>query len=177
MHISGVDYESIADGVGVRAVVYVSGCSHHCAGCHNPDTHAADFGVEFSPALQDEIIENIKSRPFLRGLTLSGGDPLFESNVAEVLNFIRRVNSAVRRDKFEFDIWLYTGYTWEILQKMREKNGALNELLQSVDVLVDGRFEQNLADKTLAFRGSRNQRLINVPLSSAKNKVILFGVD
>ena len=176
MYISGVDYESIADGVGVRAVVYVSGCSHHCAGCHNPDTHAADFGTEFSPTLQAQIIENIKARPFLRGLTLSGGDPLFESNVAEVLNFVRRVNLAVRLGRADFDIWLYTGYTWEVLQKMREKNGALNELLQSVDVLVDGRFELSQADKSLAFRGSRNQRLINMPLSNAKNEVVLAEI-
>ena len=174
MYISGVDYESIADGVGIRAVVYVSGCSHHCAGCHNPDTHAADFGTEFSPTLQAQIIENIKARPFLRGLTLSGGDPLFESNVAEVLAFVRRVNSAINRT--DFDIWLYTGYTWEVLQKLREKNGALNELLQSIDVLVDGRFELSQADKSLAFRGSCNQRLINVPLSHAKNELILFEI-
>ena len=176
MYISGVDYESIADGVGVRAVVYVSGCSHHCVGCHNPDTHAANFGTEFSPNLQAQIIENIKSRPFLRGLTLSGGDPLFEGNVAEVLNFVRRVNLAINRPKCDFDIWLYTGYTWEALCEKRRHNAALNELLQSIDVLVDGRFELSQADKSLAFRGSRNQRLINVPLSHAKNEVVLFEI-
>ena len=176
MYISGVDYESIADGVGVRAVVYVSGCSHHCAGCHNPDTHAADFGSEFTPALQTQIIENIKARPFLRGLTLSGGDPLFEGNVAEVLNFVRRVNLAVRLGRADFDIWLYTGYTWEALCEKRRHNGALDELLGCIDVLVDGRFELSQADKSLAFRGSRNQRLINVPLSHAKNEVVLAEI-
>lgn len=167
MYISGVDYESIADGVGVRAAIYVSGCSHKCPCCQNPDTHKANFGVKFTPNLAQEIIANIQSRAFLSGVTLTGGDPLFESNINEVCAFAKSVKRAVNRENFT--IWLYTGYTWEELQKKRRQNATLDELLNFIDVLVDGRFDINKADKSLAFRGSSNQRIIDVSNSNAKD--------
>ena len=172
MYISGVDYESIADGVGVRAVIYVSGCSHKCFGCQNPQTHNANFGTKFTPKLAQEIIANIQNRAFLSGITLSGGDPLFESNITEVCAFIKSVKSAINRENFT--IWLYTGYTWEELQKKRETNAHLNEILQNINVLVDGRFDINKADKSLAFRGSSNQKIIDTKKSELKNCVVLF---
>ncbi len=172
MYISGVDYESIADGVGVRAVIYVSGCSHKCFGCQNPDTHNANFGTKFTPKLAQEIIANIQNRAFLSGITLSGGDPLFESNIAEVCAFIKSVKSAINRA--DFTIWLYTGYTWEELQRKRQTNAHLNEILQNINVLVDGKFDINKADKSLAFRGSSNQKIIDTKKSELKKCVVLF---
>lgn len=160
MYISGVDYESLADGIGVRAVIYLSGCSHKCPHCQNPDTHNANFGTKFTPKLAQEIIKNIQNRAFLSGITLSGGDPLFEGNIAEVCAFIKSVKSAVNRDNFT--IWLYTGYTWEELQEKRQTNAHLDEILRDINVLVDGRFDINKADKSLAFRGSSNQRIIEI---------------
>ena len=88
LNIAGINYESINDGEGVRTVIYVSGCSHKCPNCHNPETHDIKYGVRFTNELQDEIINNINKRPFISGITLSGGDPLYDDNVFVVFNLI-----------------------------------------------------------------------------------------
>ena len=105
MNIAGFDYESVKDGEGVRTVIYVSGCSHNCRGCHNPETHNMNYGVPFTEELQEEIIENIVKRPYISGITWSGGDPLNENNLDDVLKLTEKIR--VLSDK---TIWLYSGY-------------------------------------------------------------------
>ena len=161
MNIAGINYESINDGEGVRTTIFVSGCSHKCPNCHNPLTHDINYGVKFTDELQNEIISNIEKRPFISGITLSGGDPLHNNNLFDVFNLITKL-----KDKFpEKNIWLYTGYTWnQIFYPIITDN--LNDQRKSIvkmcDVLVDGVYKCDERDVTLAFRGSRNQRVINL---------------
>lgn len=173
MKISGVDYESVNDGEGVRAVLYVSGCSHNCTGCHNPETHNANYGVEFTDGLKKEIINNIKIRPFLSGLTLSGGDPLHSNNVQSMYDFVKEFKILFPNKS----VWVYTGYT---LEEVINKAECIDEdiyrrnLLFLADVVVDGRFEKDKKDLTLAFRGSSNQRIINVQETLKQGKIVLY---
>ncbi len=165
MNIAGINYESINDGEGVRTVIYVSGCSHRCPNCHNPETHDVKYGVEFTSELQNEIIENIKKRPFVSGVTLSGGDPLHYNNVIDVYNLIIKI-----KDEFpNKNIWLYTGYTWnQIFYPIVTDNFDLERdrildyrkrVVEMCDVLVDGRYIDKFRDITLKWRGSSNQKV------------------
>ena len=179
MNIAGIDYESVNDGEGVRTVIYVSGCSHNCYNCHNPKTHDINYGVPFTEELQNEIIENIKKRHFLSGITWSGGDPLHENNLDDVLRFTNKIRLLMP----EKNIWLYTGYQWEHIMKYEHGNFYINNfnvdaLRQAVvsqcDVIVDGRYIDSQRDITLQFRGSANQRVIDVKESFKQNKVTLY---
>ena len=165
MNIAGVNYESINDGKGVRTVIYVSGCSHKCPNCHNPQTHDIDYGIELTNKLKNKIIDNIKKRPFVSGITLSGGDPLHENNVLDVFNLIKEIKENFPKK----DIWLYTGYKFEniINNPLRQK------VVQLCDVVVDGKYIEKLKDITLKWRGSSNQRVIDVKKSLKENKIIL----
>ena len=166
MNIAGINYESINDGEGLRTVIYVSGCSHNCKNCHNPKTHDINYGVTFTEELKNKIIENIKKRPFVSGLTLSGGDPLHENNITEVLNFIK-----LFKDNFpNKTVWLYTGYKIDNIL-----NDALKiEIIKLCDVVVDGRYIDKLRDVTLPFSGSKNQRIIDIKKSLKENKIVLY---
>lgn len=153
MNLAGFYDESISNGLGWRAVIFVSGCPHHCAGCHNKMAQDFNYGSEFK---KEEIIERIKENSILKGITISGGEPLCKENVAYVLDFIK----TVKKEKPNFNIWCYTGYTMEELINRNEEN--LNECLKEIDVLVDGKFIEAKKDPTLKFRGSSNQRIIDV---------------
>lgn len=169
MNIAGINYESINDGEGVRTVIYVSGCSHKCPNCHNPQTHDTNYGIEFTDRLQNEIIESIIKRPFISGITLSGGDPLHQNNISDVFNLIKKL-----KVKFpDKNIWIYTGYKIEsILNDLLRR-----KIIEMCDVVVDGRYIDELKDLTLKFRGSRNQRLIDVKKTLKENKIILYEGD
>lgn len=167
MNISGIDYESVANGEGVRTVIYVSGCSHNCYNCHNPQTHNINYGMLFTKDLQDEIIENIKKRQFVSGITLSGGDPLHENNIGGVLKLINKFRLLFGSTK---TIWLYSGYTWEQIQIDSKRM----KIVSQCDVMVDGRYIDELRDVSLQFRGSSNQRLIDVQESLKQSKVVLY---
>lgn len=139
----------IADGEGVRVTLFVSGCSHHCKDCHNPESWDPQNGKEFTQEVKEKLFKLI-DRPYIDGLTLSGGDPLFCNNIKDI-----------RQLCFEFKerfpnktIWLYTGYTLDQIKAL--------DFLQCVDVIVDGPFVKELRDITLPFRGSSNQRIIKV---------------
>lgn len=206
MNIAGIDYESVKDGEGVRTTIYVSGCSHNCYNCHNPQTHNINYGVAFTDELQNEIIENIKKRPFISGITWSGGDPFHENNLDNVLKF----NNKFRLLMPTKDIWLYTGYTWEQImsqqseikhaKQMLEKYSKhyehklfykenetfeykpdayslRKEIILQCDILVDGRFEEDKKDLSLQYRGSSNQRLIDVKKSLEKGEVVLWDTN
>lgn len=149
MRIYGLVQDSIVDGPGLRFVCFVQGCPHHCPGCHNPDSHDPDGGTEMTT---DEVIHQMLSNPLTDGLTLSGGEPF---NQAEDCLTIARVAHA-----HWLNVWCYTGYTLEHLQEhgTEEQKALLNE----VDVLVDGRFILAERSLTLPWRGSRNQRVIDM---------------
>ena len=174
MNIAGINYESVNDGEGVRAVIYVSGCHWKCLKCHNSDAQNADYGIPFTDELFDEIVENIKKRPFVTGITFSGGDPLNDNNVMDVLYIIIKLKN-IFPDK---NIWLYTGYTWEQILFPRYKE-SINPYRWKVahlcDVIVDGKYIDRLRDVTLRFAGSKNQRVIDVQKSLKENKVILYN--
>lgn len=174
MNIAGINYESINDGEGVRTVIYVSGCSHKCPNCHNPQTHDVNYGVKFTNELQDEIISNIKKRPFISGITLSGGDPLHHNNASDVYNLIARLKNEFPNK----NIWLYTGYRFEdiIYNPLRDMNTTLRKrVVEMCDVLVDGRYVEELRDITLKFCGSSNQRVIDVKQSLKENQIVLYN--
>lgn len=142
----------VVNGEGTRCVLFVSGCSHGCEGCYNEEAWNPKSGHEYTPELEHRIIADLKdTRINRKGLTLSGGDPLHKRNYASVLHLCKRVKEECPTK----DIWLYTGYTIE-----QVKMGRFSTILDYVDVLVDGKFEQGLYDPGLRFRGSSNQNII-----------------
>jgi len=149
MNYAEIKKVDIANGPGVRVSLFVSGCRNHCKGCFNPETWDFDYGRPFTRATEDEIIEALRPS-WIQGLSILGGEPTEEENAAVLIPFLKRVRAALP-DK---DIWLYSGYTYETL---RDK-----EILTLADVLVDGPFLLELKDAGLAFRGSRNQRIIDL---------------
>ncbi len=163
MNICGYIAESINEGPGLRAVIFISGCRHGCRGCFSPHTWSFEAGEPFTLARQDELLTEMAANPLLDGLTIAGGDPFFSAN--EVADFVKRVRSRLPH----FSIWVYTGYTWE--QLFSEPDKYL-KLLSLCHVLIDGRFVQELRDVSLRYRGSSNQRMIDVPSSLAQQQVI-----
>ena len=149
MNYAEIKKVDIANGPGVRVSLFVSGCRNHCKGCFNPETWDFDYGRPFTRETEDEIIEALRPS-WIQGLSILGGEPTEEENAAVLIPFLKRVRAALP-DK---DIWLYSGYTYEVL---RDK-----EILTLADVLVDGPFLLELKDAGLAFRGSRNQRIIDL---------------
>lgn len=155
MNISNYIDLSVVDGEGTRCVLFVSGCSHKCKGCYNKSTWNPKSGYEFTKEMEDRIIADLKdTRIKRRGITLSGGDPLHFNNRDGILRLCRRI----KQECPDKDIWLYTGYALECLKEM--ENMVIDFILGYVDVLVDGKFEQELKDPSLKFRGSSNQRII-----------------
>ena len=181
MNVAGVYYESVNDGEGIRTVIFVSGCSHNCFNCHNPNTHDINYGIEFTEKIKEDILSNIEKRPFISGITLSGGDPLHENNVEDVLELLMEI-----KDRFpEKTIWLYTGYKFENifcpiltdnLDVERDKIiDARKQIVRMCDVVIDGRYVDELRNVSLAYRGSSNQRIIDVKKSIEKNGVVLYN--
>ncbi|MDY3014456.1 MAG: anaerobic ribonucleoside-triphosphate reductase activating protein [Evtepia sp.] len=161
MRIANVVNDSIVDGHGLRFTVFTQGCPHHCPGCHNPDTHDPAGGREAS---QEELLAAMEKNPLIEGLTLSGGEPFQQAEACAALA------AAVRQKGW--NVWTYTGYRYETLLAAGDPHW--DALLRQTDVLVDGPFLQEEKSYELHFRGSRNQRLIDVPASLAQGKVILW---
>lgn len=146
MKFWSISYPDLNNGLGCRATLWVGGCSHHCKGCQNAKTWDFNAGRDFNDNEKEELFK-VLSLPYIKGLTLSGGDPL--DSIDDVLDLTKEV-----KEKFpKKDIWLYTGYTLEEI----EKDNKRSEILPFIDVLVDGRFEIDKRDITLKFRGSYNQ--------------------
>ena len=171
MNYADIKYCDIANGVGVRTTLFVSGCRNHCAECFQPQTWDFGYGKEFTSEVEDEIITSLEPA-YVTGLTLLGGEPMEPENQRGLLPFLRRVR-AERPDK---SIWLYTGFTWEQLtsQESRGNIEVTPELLGLIDVLVDGPFIIAQKDISLRFRGSRNQRIIDVPATLAAGEVVMW---
>ena len=164
MNISGINFESVVDGEGVRIVVFVSGCLHNCKGCHNPTSHSFEAGRPFTEELQNEIIDYINKTPFITGATISGGDPMYSATT--VAAFVRRLKTEVK----DISLWIYSGFRYEnILQ-----NSEMLDLLRLCDVLVDGEFILEQRDMTLSYKGSRNQRIIDIQKSLTQNEIVLW---
>lgn len=147
LRIAGIVDDSIVDGEGVRLTVFTQGCPHHCHGCHNPQTWSLDGGHEIDT---EDIVEKLKANPLLSGITFSGGEPFLQP--APLADLARAAHS------LGLDVWSYTGFTLEEL----EKHTNVQQLLNEVDVLVDGPYVEALRDLTLRFRGSSNQRIIDL---------------
>lgn len=160
IRIAGVVRESIVDGPGFRFVVFCQGCPHGCPGCHNPATH--DFEGGYDCELQ-KIIDAVDANPLLDGVTFSGGEPFCQPEAF--------YNLGVELKKRNLNLLAYTGYTYEELISMEDE--SVNKLLSILDLLVDGRFVLEERDLTLLFRGSKNQRVIDMNLTREKNQVIL----
>ena len=158
MNYSGIIGSDIANGEGVRVSLFVSGCTHHCKGCFNPDTWDFAAGKPFTEKTQDFIIAEL-DHPWIAGLTLLGGEPMEPANQRALAPFLRRVRARFGSSK---NIWCYTGCVLErdLRQESRWRTEVTDELLSMIDVLVDGPFVESLKDITLRFRGSSNQRIL-----------------
>lgn len=149
MYYHGITKTSVANGTGIRTVLWVSGCNHHCNGCHNPQTWDVNSGQLFDDSARRKLMLAL-SKVWCNGLTFSGGDPLHPQNRDTVTEIAKEV-----KDRFpDKDIWLYTGYTFEEVKDL--------EVMQYIDILVDGEFIEDLRDLRLKFKGSANQRIIDV---------------
>jgi anaerobic ribonucleoside-triphosphate reductase activating protein len=171
MNYGSIKKTDISNGSGVRVSLFVSGCTHHCKGCFNPETWNFNYGRLFTEDTEAEIIEAL-ANSYIKGLTLLGGEPLEPSNQRILLPFVKRIRE-LYPDK---DIWCYTGYTFEqeLLQESRARCECTDELLANLDVLVDGEFVEEWKDISLQFRGSSNQRIIDVKTSLSSGEVQLL---
>ena len=167
MNIAGFYDESISNGLGWRAVLFVSGCPHGCPGCHNKEAQDYNYGEKFN---KQEILDRIKENSILKGITISGGEPLCKQNMPEVLDFIKEV----KKEKPNFNVWCYTGYTMEELMKRNDE--ITNNCLKEIDVLVDGEFIETQKDPTLKFRGSKNQRILDVKKCIQDNNITQIAI-
>ncbi len=164
----------IANGLGCRVSLFVSGCTHRCKGCFNSQTWDFNFGKPFDEDTEKYIIELLKP-DYIKGLSLLGGEPFEPSNQKVLLPFVKKVKALYPKK----NIWCYSGYLFEEIMGLKDSRAFTDiskELLSQIDILVDGEFVQELKDIRLKFCGSSNQRLIDVKKSLACGKVILFNV-
>lgn len=162
MRYHNITKDDMLNGDGLRVVLWVAGCSHHCRDCQNPITWNPQGGILFDENARQEIFQQLE-KDYIDGITFSGGDPLHEANVKEVTGLAREI-----RNKFpKKTIWLYTGYLWEEIRSW--------EIVRYLDVVVDGRFEPQKKDLTLQWKGSYNQRVIDVPKTLELGQVVLHA--
>lgn len=178
MNYHKIDECSISNGIGIRTVLWVSGCTHHCAKCHNPETWDFSSGQLFDTQAKNHLYDCL-SKPYVHGITLSGGDPIVDNNLHDVYELI--VDIQIRFPNKT--IWLYTGYTLhdsdfgEIngLRINAEQDYYWYYIIQHCDIIVDGEYIEELRDLTLPFRGSSNQRIIDVHKSLKQRRIALWG--
>ncbi|MBE6765867.1 MAG: anaerobic ribonucleoside-triphosphate reductase activating protein [Ruminococcaceae bacterium] len=161
LRIAGIQEDSIVDGPGFRLAVFTQGCPHHCPGCHNPQTHPFDGG-EFIDT--DELLEKLSRNRLAKGITFSGGEPFCQPE--PLAHLARQVHSIGK------DVVCFTGFTLEQLQKMDDPH--VHELLGLVDILIDGPYVEAERDLTLKFRGSANQRVIDLPETLKRGGICLW---
>ena len=162
MNYHKIEKTSVANGTGIRVVLWVSGCSLHCRGCHNPETWDVNSGKLFDEEAKKELFEAL-DKPYIQGITFSGGHPFEKENQEDIYMLCKEI-----KDEYPTkDIWLYTGYTYEFILGKK-----MLDIIALCDVIVDGRYIEEQRDITLRFRGSKNQRLIDVKETLKQNKVV-----
>ena len=162
IRLAGIAYESLVNGPGMRRVFFSQGCRHNCKGCFNPDTHDFQGGEEKD---MDELIKDVLDNPILKGVTFSGGDPLER---AEEFSYMAK--------KFKengLSVWSFTGYTFEYILDHLDDRKGWREFINNIDVLIDGKFDENKMEDGIKFRGSSNQRIIDVPKSLDQKEIVL----
>ena len=190
IHINyhNITHDDMNNGDGLRVVLWLSGCSHHCYNCQNPQTWNPDSGIQFDESAKQEIFTEL-SKDYISGITFSGGDPLHKQNLDEVLKLVQEVSISFP----EKTIWLYTGYTWNSIMNYELASDFTEEdvlfdyhmkkdfemvkrknIIKLVNVLVDGKYIDEQKDLTLKWRGSKNQRCIDVKESLVQNKMVLY---
>lgn len=181
VHINyhNITHDDMNNGSGLRVVLWLSGCSHHCYNCQNPQTWNPNGGILFDESAKQEIFNEL-SKDYISGLTLTGGDPLHENNIDEVLSLVNEIRISYSQK----NIWLYTGYSIEDIinfdtnsvsqQNFDRCKFIRKSILTYIDVLVDGEYIDEQRDISLAYRGSKNQRVIDVQKSLAQRKLILY---
>ena len=162
MRYHNITKDDMLNGDGLRVVLWTAGCSHCCPNCQNPVTWDPDGGLPFDEAAKEELFDELRKN-YISGVTFSGGDPLYLGTRADLLDLIKEI-----KEKFPSKtMWLYTGYLWEEVKNL--------ELVSYLDVLVDGEFIYDQLDVTLKWKGSANQRVIDVQKSLEKNEVVLYA--
>lgn len=174
MHIGEIITADSANGLGIRVSIFVSGCTNRCKGCFQPQTWDFEYGRPYTPEIEDLIISEL-SKSYYDGLTILGGEPFEQSNQREIVKLIRRI----RTELPDRNIWIYTGFTYD---KDLVKGGCryiecTDEILDNTDILVDGKFVEELKKITLKFRGSSNQRIIDMRKTRASGNVILSELN
>ncbi len=164
--IYGLVPDSIVDGPGLRYSIFVQGCTHHCPGCHNPESQSEDGGSVISI---DEIVADITSNKLISGVTFSGGEPFEQPEACASL--------AKRLKADGYGIWAYTGYLYDDLLRMAQEDPSIGEFLDHIDVLVDGPFIESLRSIDLEWRGSQNQRLIDMAQTRNTGSVVLLQTE
>ena len=179
-----MSYPDINNGIGLRVTLWLSGCSHHCHGCQNPQTWDYNAGKNFEEKDKKRLF-NILKKGYIDGITFSGGDPLYDWNVAGMLRLITDIKKTFPTKT----IWLYTGFTWEQIFNIKFIQGEpfisseslintfRQEIVKMCDVLIDGEYAENIRDITLPWRGSKNQRVIDVQSSIKSDKIINVKCD
>ena len=172
MNVAEVLKADHVNGPGMRVSLFVSGCTNQCPGCFNPETWDFAYGVLYTPDMEEEILAEL-SKPYYQGMTILGGEPFEEQNQEELIHLIWRVKTELP-DK---DIWMFTGFVYEedLVPGGRRHISVTDEILDSIDVLVDGRYVESLKDLRLLFRGSSNQRLIDMKKTRHSGKVCLWN--
>ncbi len=170
MHIGQIYKADCANGTGIRISVFVSGCTIHCKGCFNSQTWNFDYGVLYDEKVEDLILSEL-SKDFYEGITILGGEPFEESNQRELVKLIRRI----RKELPSKSIWMYSGYVYDenLLSGGKKHIEVTDEILDSIDVLVDGPFRIDLKNIALRFRGSENQRVIDMKATRQAGRVVL----
>lgn len=171
MNYCNIKNFDIANGYGVRVSLFVSGCTNACKGCFQPETWDFEYGNPFTEKTEDEILK-MMDEDFIDGLTLLGGDPFEPANQKSLIGFLKRVN----KERPNKNIWAFTGFTFEELKTdgSYPRTDVTDEMLGLIDVLIDGRFEEDKKDIRLQFRGSSNQRLIDMNLTRERGEIILW---
>ena len=174
MHYGNIKKNDIANGEGVRVSLFVSGCRNKCKNCFNPETWSFTYGNEFTLNVEEDIINSIKPS-WINGLTILGGEPFEPENQRDLVSFIKKVRQNVENKT----IWMYSGYTIEQLLDPNHKvhTEVTREILENSDVLVDGRFVEELKNLSLKFRGSSNQRIILVQETLNQNEIVLSPLN
>ena len=171
MNYCGIKKCDIANGIGVRVTLFVSGCTHHCKGCFQPETWDFEYGDKFTEETENELFEAL-GPDYIHGITLLGGEPFEPENQRELVGFIKRLKERFPKK----NVWCYTGYLLdeELLKPSRARCEVTDEMLSYIDVLVDGEFQIDKKNISLQFCGSENQRIIDVKATLKQGEIVLW---